>query len=124
MSNQPENEMQQPLTSIEASKQAFVELSDEELNQVAGGGLGILTFLKGVGNTIGHEFGAVGNTIGHELGAAGNAIGSIGNTIGNVVNTIGHELGTTRNTVEHNIGITRNMIGHELENTGKKLEKF
>jgi len=47
MSNQPENEMQQSstleevrqdlLTELEASKQEFVELSDEELEEIAGG---------------------------------------------------------------------------------------
>jgi hypothetical protein len=110
MSNQPENEMQQPLTAIEASQQALVELSDEELTQVAGGGFGILNFVKGMGNTIGHEFGAAGNTIGHEFGAIGN--------------TIGHGLGAIENTIGHEFGTTKNTIGHVLETTGKKIEKF
>jgi hypothetical protein len=35
MSNQPENEMQ---AELEATKQAIVELNDEQLEQVSGGG--------------------------------------------------------------------------------------
>src|SRR5690349_15903855 len=99
MSNQQENEMQQPLTPIETSQQAFVELSDEELNQVAGGGFGFLTFLQGIGNTIGQELGTTRNTIGREFGTIGNTIGTIGNTIGATKNTIEQELGAAKNTV-------------------------
>ncbi len=50
MSDQPENEMQQSmspeemrqslLAELDASQQAIAELSDEELEQVAGGALG------------------------------------------------------------------------------------
>lgn len=59
MSNQPEQANQQSqtseevrqhlLTQIEASKQAIDELSDEELEGVAGGGF--LHFMKEVGQT-------------------------------------------------------------------------
>ena len=57
MSNQPENEKQQTLTSeevrqhmlseIEVSKQEIAELSDEELEAVAGG-FSFKAFAKGV----------------------------------------------------------------------------
>jgi hypothetical protein len=52
MSNQPENEMQQSetitpqelrealLSELEASKQAIAELSDEQLEEIAGGAIG------------------------------------------------------------------------------------
>jgi hypothetical protein len=60
MSNQPENENQQYvtpeevrqflLTELDASKQVIEELSDEQLEEVAGGGLSIyLKALAGIG---------------------------------------------------------------------------
>jgi hypothetical protein len=60
MSNQPENEMQQTLTpeevrqyalaEIEASKQAIADLSDEELEEIAGAA-GSLSGMRAVYNT-------------------------------------------------------------------------
>jgi hypothetical protein len=85
MSNQPENDVQQPLTpeevrqyalaEIEATKQVIAELSDEELEEIAGAGpqlSGMIATYKFARSRQYSNDGSNGNSIGASLKYAWN----------------------------------------------------
>src|SRR5689334_13228536 len=107
MSNQSENEMQR--TEIEAGKQAMAELSEEDLEAVAGGGLGLglwgmfqgaLHGVENVAGTLAHDAQGVAGTLAHDAQGVARTFARDARTIaGNVTGAIGNEVGSVADNI-------------------------